>query len=249
MSYIDIKNVSRTYKNSQTDDELLVLKDIDLEITKGEFFCILGPSGCGKSTLLDMMAGFSISTSGSINIDSKQVINPNSKYISVFQENGLLQWKNVLENIKFGLQFQNLTQDELEKQANYYLELVGLKDVADKSIKELSGGMKQRVAIARALAVKPEILFMDEPFGALDEMTRLKLERELLAIWEKEKVTIIFVTHNIDDAIYLGDRIAIMGDGPGHIKEIIDVPNPRPRDITDTQSDVTKKRIFKLFGI
>ena len=249
MGYINVKNVSKVYKNKRLNVDLLVLKNVNLEISKGEFFCILGPSGCGKSTLLDMIAGFLIPTSGSIGIDSFEVAKPYPKYISVFQEYGLLKWKNVLENIKFGLKFQDLAQNELERRANYYMNLVGLEGVANKSITELSGGMKQRVAIARALAVKPEILFMDEPFGALDEMTRLKLEKELLAIWEKEKVTIIFVTHNIDDAIYLGDRIAVMGDGPGYIKEIINVPNPRPRDITDTQTDVVKRKILTLFGI
>jgi len=246
---IQIQNVSRSYHRNHDSEVTVALEDITFSIEEGEFFCILGPSGCGKSTLLNLMGGFEQPDKGEIVIDGKKVEKPDMQYISMFQQYGLLPWRSVIDNVRLGLELQDLTKDEQMERAEEYIALVGLEDVHDKSINELSGGMKQRVAIARALAVKPKILFMDEPFGALDEMTRRKLEKELLRIWKHENVTIVFVTHNIDDAIYLGDRIAIMGSSPGHVKEIIDVDIDRPRDITHTGADKIKKKIFKLFGI
>lgn len=249
MNIIDIQNVSREFIRPQDGAKTLALKDVSLSIKKGEFFCILGPSGCGKSTLLNLMSGFENQDTGKILIAGKEVESPNKKYLSVFQDYGLLPWRNVIDNVRLGIETDIVNKEEQDALANHYISLVGLGEVINKSVNELSGGMKQRVAIARALATKPEVLFMDEPFGALDEMTRLKLSKELLRIWEQEGVTIVFVTHNIDDAIYLGDRIAVMGDNPGHIKEILDVNIERPRDLTANSSDLIKKRIFELFGL
>ncbi len=246
MSIIELTKVSKEFNGKNTT---LAVEDISLSIKEGEFFCILGPSGCGKTTLLNLMGGFDVPSKGTVSVGGKLIKQPNTNYISVFQQYGLLPWRNVIDNVRLGLEIGGLSYQEQIETTKHYLSLVGLEKVQDKAINELSGGMKQRVAIARALAVKPKILLMDEPFGALDEMTRLKLEKELLRIWKQENVTIVFVTHNIDDAIYLSDRIAIMGNNPGNLKEIIDVSIARPRDITSSEADSIKKRIFELFDI
>ncbi|ALM82255.1 ABC transporter ATP-binding protein [Bordetella sp. N] len=207
-----------------------VLHDFDLDVREGEFISILGPSGCGKSTFLSILAGLTERSAGSIAINRQELkgINPNQGV--VFQGYALFPWQTVLGNIEFGLEIRGVPKRERRRIAQEYLQLVGLDGFGNRYPHEISGGMKQRVAIARSLAYKPDVLLMDEPFAALDAQTREILQYELLRIWEQHKKTIVFITHSLDEAIFLSDRIAVMTKRPGTIKEIIDVPLPRPRN-------------------
>jgi NitT/TauT family transport system ATP-binding protein len=197
---------------------------------EGEFLCIAGPTGCGKTTLLRLIAGLEPPNSGEIKLDDVIVSGLNRETTLVFQQYSLFPWRNVLSNVAFSLEMKNVTRKRRHEQARSYIDRVGLTGFEKAYPYELSGGMQQRVAIARALAHNPRLLLLDEPFGALDERTRHKLQTELLSIWEQEKKNVIFVTHNIDEAIYLGDRILIMRDRPGSIDTEIPVKFPRPRD-------------------
>ncbi|HLC69820.1 MAG TPA: ABC transporter ATP-binding protein [Patescibacteria group bacterium] len=249
MTFINVENVNKLFRGKNKNSDEYALDYVNFSIKKGEFFCILGPSGCGKSTLLNMMAGFELPTNGKIVIDNNEMKEPSPKYISVFQEYGLFPWRSVSTNIGFGLEFSDKKETTKNKTLEEYTKLVGLDAFKHKSPVELSGGMKQRVALARALAVHPEVLFMDEPFGALDEITRITLQKELLRIWEEKQITIIFVTHNIESAIALGDRIAVMTPHPGKIKKIINLQIDRPRDIASQEFENIKKDILLEFGI
>lgn len=195
-----------------------VLEDINLEVRSGEFICIVGPSGCGKSTLLNTMAGFLAPTSGSVNIDGEAVRGPDPRRILVFQERGVFPWLTVEENIGFGL--FRLPRAEREQRIARYVELVRLQGFEKAYPSDLSGGMRQRVQVARALAVNPDVLFLDEPFGALDSITRLLMRGELLRIWEAERNTVIFVTHDIDEAVQLADRVVVMSSRPARIDRV-----------------------------
>ncbi len=206
-----------------------LLKDFDLAVREGEFLSLLGPSGCGKSTFLNILAGLVPHTSGDIRIDGQPVIAVRDKLGVVFQGYALFPWRTVRKNVETGLEIRGVNRAQRRAEAERYLQLVGLIDFADHYPHQLSGGMRQRVAIARALAYGPEVLLMDEPFGALDAQTRESLQQELLGIWEQSAKTVVFVTHSIDEAIFLSDRVAVMGRGPGRVKEIIDVDLPRPR--------------------
>lgn len=249
-NFIVIENVNKYYESEGKLPDYYAVDVTNFSISRGEFFCILGPSGCGKSTLLSMMAGFEDPTNGKVFINGREVTAPNPKNVSVFQQYGLFPWRTVENNVKFGLEFKEGYSDNKKTElVNKYLQLVGLEGYKYAKPHELSGGMKQRVAIARSLVVQPDVLFMDEPFGALDEMTRLKLGKELLRIWKEEKVTIVYVTHNIDESIYLGDRIAVMSPSPGKIKEIIEIKKARPRDLASKECDAVKKKILGHFGI
>ena len=228
MSYIEIQEVSRTYKSK--DKAFQALNRVSLTIERGEFICLLGPSGCGKSTLLNALAGFDRISQGSIRIAGKEVDAPNLKNVTIFQNYGLLPWRTVEKNVELGLESQKLPADERRMIADKYLDIVGLSSFKKSYPAELSGGMQQRVAIARALAVDPDIIFMDEPFAALDALTRMKLQDEISAICREQTKTIIFVTHDIDESIVLADRIVIMTPNPGRIKTIIPVDLPRRRD-------------------
>jgi NitT/TauT family transport system ATP-binding protein len=206
-----------------------VLKGFDLAVREGEFLSLLGPSGCGKSTFLNILAGLVPHTSGDIRIDGQPVVAVRDKLGVVFQGYALFPWRTVRKNVETGLEIRGVNRAQRIAEAERYLQLVGLIDFADHYPHQLSGGMRQRVAIARALAYGPEVLLMDEPFGALDAQTRESLQQELLGIWEQSAKTVVFVTHSIDEAIFLSDRVAVMGRGPGRVKEIIDVDLPRPR--------------------
>jgi len=208
---------------------IAALKDFDLDVRPGEFFTILGPSGCGKSTFLSMLAGLSRKTGGSITIDGRPAEGINRHQGVVFQGYALFPWRTVLRNIEVGLEIRKLPKAERRRTAQEFLELVGLEAFGHRYPHELSGGMRQRVAIARSLAYNPDLLLMDEPFAALDAQTREILQSELLRIWDLHKKTIVFITHSLDEAIYLSDRIAVMTHRPGRIKAILDVPLPRPR--------------------
>lgn len=206
-----------------------VLRDFDLDVREGEFLSILGPSGCGKSTFLGILAGLAARTGGQITVGGRPLEGVNPDQGVVFQGYALFPWRTVLENIEVGLEIRGVGKTERRRIAGEYLALVGLDGFADRYPHELSGGMKQRVAIARSLAYEPDVLLMDEPFAALDAQTREILQGELLRIWEQRRKTIVFITHSLDEAIFLSDRVAVMTRRPGTIKAILDVPLPRPR--------------------
>lgn len=224
------RDLSLTYTNAKTHAPHTVLKRFDLSVREGEFLSLLGPSGCGKSTFLNVLAGLTPPTSGEIRVDGDPVSAVRQKLGFVFQGYALFPWRSVRKNVEAGLEIRGMKRAERRDEAERFLRLVGLLDFADHYPHQLSGGMRQRVAIARALAYGPEILLMDEPFGALDAQTRELLQQELLGIWERSATTVVFVTHSIDEAVFLSDRVAILGRGPGRVKEIIDIDLPRPRD-------------------
>lgn len=210
-------------------EDVAVLRDFDLDIRDGEFLSVLGPSGCGKSTFLSILAGLTDRTGGSIRIDGQPLTGINPQQGVVFQGYALFPWRTVLENIEVGLEIRGVPKAERRRIAQEHLELVGLTGAGARYPHEISGGMKQRVAIARSLAYKPDVLLMDEPFAALDAQTREILQGELLRIWEQYRKTIVFITHSLDEAIFLSDRIAVMTRRPGTVKQILEVPLPRPR--------------------
>lgn len=205
------------------------LSGVDLTVTDNEFLTVLGPSGCGKTTLLKAIAGLIPWNSGEITIDGTPVRGPGPDRAMVFQNFALLPWATVMENVSFGLQLKGVSKSERKAKAAELIEMVGLAGFESKRPNELSGGMQQRVGIARALAVEPQILLMDEPFGAVDEQTRRLLQEELLAIWEQTRLTVVFITHSMEEAVLLGDRVVLMSARPGRIAEIVDVPLARPR--------------------
>jgi ABC-type nitrate/sulfonate/bicarbonate transport system ATPase subunit len=241
---ITVHDVSKSFGRAQ--GELKVLDRVDLHIDKGEFVCLLGPSGCGKSTLLNIIGGFDVPTSGSVQIDGQPVLGPDPRRVFVFQEYGIFPWASVWDNIALGL--RDRSHDEQHEIIDHYVKLVGLKGFEKTYPAELSGGMKQRVAVARALAVSPDVIFMDEPLGALDSLTRLQMRGELLRIWQQEKMTILFVTHDVDEALQLADRIVVMCPRPGRISEIVTVGVPHPRDVGSAEYGRLKNHLYGLLG-
>jgi NitT/TauT family transport system ATP-binding protein len=244
MSQIIACNVQKVFQTA--DREVVALKDIDLEIRKGEFVCLLGPSGCGKSTLLNAVAGFSLPTGGEITVDGRAVAAPGPDRGMVFQEYALFPWMTVSQNIAFGLQVQKKPKGEIAATVEKLLAMLNLKDFRDRFPKDLSGGMRQRVAIARVLALDSPIMLMDEPFGALDALTRRNLQDELLRIWSETGKTILFVTHSIEESIYLADRIVVMTYRPGTIKRDQRVVLPRPRDPAAAEFNELKRELSRL---
>jgi NitT/TauT family transport system ATP-binding protein len=224
-----------------------VLSGVDLDVRAGEFLCLLGPSGCGKSTLLNLLGGFEKQDRGSIQIDGQPVDAPNPRRIFVFQEYGIFPWMSVWDNIAFGL--YDRPESERYRIVEHYIRMVGLEGFERSFPQQLSGGMRQRVAVARALAVEPDVLYMDEPFGALDSLTRQRMRGELIRIWQEEGPTILFVTHDIDESLQLADRIAVMGTRPGRILELVDVPIPHPRTFGTPQYVEIKHHLFGLLGL
>ena len=229
--------------------EFTALEDVNLTIDKGEFICLLGPSGCGKSTLLNAIAGFAPVNCGSIKIDGEEVIRPSVRNVTIFQNYGLLPWRNVQKNVEFALESKGISKEERKETAKKYIELVGLTEFRKSYPRQLSGGMQQRVAIARALAVNPEIVFMDEPFGALDAITRMKLQDDILEICHRREKTIIFVTHDIEEAVYLADKIVVMTPNPGKVKSVVEVPLHHYRDRTSGDFLYVRDKIFELFNL
>jgi ABC-type nitrate/sulfonate/bicarbonate transport system ATPase subunit len=228
---LSMRGIAKTYQ-SRTGEAVEALQAIDLEIAAGEFLVIVGPSGCGKSTLLNMLAGFGEPTSGEAWVGDARITGPDIDRGMVFQSYALFPWLSVISNVEFGLERKGVAKRERRESAMEYLRMVGLQDFADRGINELSGGMKQRVAIARAFATQPSIIFMDEPFGALDALTRRFLQRQLLQIWQQQKKTAVFVTHSVPEAITLADRIVVMTARPGRIRKITTVDMPHPREAT-----------------
>src|ERR1700710_491476 len=225
---IEIDHVSQTFQTSGRQSHLAI-SDISLRIEDGAFVSILGPSGCGKSTLLYIVGGFVNPTEGGAKVKGNAITGPGPGRGPVFQEFALFPWKNVLGNVMYGLLQQGVRRPEAEAQSRRLIEMVGLKGFEKFYPKELSGGMKQRVAIARTLAYKPAVLLMDEPFGALDAHTRTRLQNDLLNIWERDRKTVLFVTHSVDEAVFLSDKVVVMTRAPGRIKQIVEIDLPRPR--------------------
>jgi NitT/TauT family transport system ATP-binding protein len=225
---IEIERVSQVFQTSTRKDHV-ALSDISLAIDEGAFVSILGPSGCGKSTLLYVVGGFVTPTSGSAKIKGQTITGPGPDRGPVFQEFALFPWKTVLGNVMYGPRQQGVRATEAEAQSRALIEMVGLKGYENFYPKELSGGMKQRVALARTLAYHPEVLLMDEPFGALDAHTRTRLQNDLLNIWERDRKTVLFVTHSVDEAVFLSDKVVMMSTSPGRIRQVIDIDLPRPR--------------------
>jgi NitT/TauT family transport system ATP-binding protein len=226
---IDFDHVDKTFPARGTDAPVEALKDVSLQIREGEFITVLGPSGCGKTTLLRILAGLEGWDDGDVRVDGRPVVGPGPERAMVFQGFSLLPWAKVIENVAFGLEIRGVPKAEREARAAELITMVGLKGFERRLPGELSGGMQQRVGLARALAVDPKILLMDEPFGALDEQTRRLLQEELLRIWEATRKTVIFITHSMEEAVLLGDRIVLMSPRPGRIVECVDVPLTRPR--------------------
>lgn len=229
------------------DKQVDVLEGVNLHVYEGELVCLLGPSGCGKSTLLNVVGGFLEPTSGSVRIDGERVTGPDPRRIFVFQERGVFPWLTVEGNIGFGL--AKLPPEEREQRVRHYVEMVGLVGFEHAYPHELSGGMKQRVEVARAFAVNPDILYLDEPFGALDSITRLILRRELLRIWEAERKTVLFVTHDIEEAVQLADRVVLFSQRPASIRRIVTIDVPHPRDFSAPRYLELRDSIFDEIGL
>ena len=230
-SFLVVDNVSKVYPTPK--GEYIVLEDVSLTVNEGEFICVIGHSGCGKTTLLNMVSGFSKPSFGSVSVNGKPVVSPGPDRMVVFQGYALLPWLTAYENIYLAVDSVHPDKPQSEKTAivKEHLAMVGLLEAADKKPPQLSGGMKQRVAIARALAIRPEVLILDEPFGALDAITKEELQEELLKIWNEHKCTVLMITHDIDEALFLADRLVMMTNGPAaNIGEILEIPFPRPRD-------------------
>ncbi len=226
--------------------EVLALDGIDLAVEQGEFVCLLGPSGCGKSTLLNAIAGFSPPSAGSVRANGVPVTGPGPDRAMVFQEYALFPWMTVAQNVAFGLELKGEPRAAVREKVEAFLRKLGLHDFRDRFPKDLSGGMRQRVAIARVLAIDPPMLLMDEPFGALDALTRRDLQDELLRIWADLRKTVVFVTHGIEEAIYLADRVVVMTYRPGRVKRIIRVPLQRPRDTASPEFNAVEREVSRL---
>ncbi len=244
-SKLAIRGLSMTFRGEL--DDVRVLEDLALDVREGEFVCILGPSGCGKSTLLNIVAGFLPPTAGSVRIDGEEVRGPDPRRIFVFQERGVFPWLTVEGNIGFGL--GRLSRAERERRVAHYVQLVGLKGFEKAYPHELSGGMKQRAEVARALAVDPDMLYLDEPFGALDSITRLVMRGELLRIWQTEKKTILFVTHDIEESVQLADRVVVLSARPARIRRIVEIDLPHPRDLSSRRYLELRDGIFEEIGL
>jgi NitT/TauT family transport system ATP-binding protein/sulfonate transport system ATP-binding protein len=244
---LEIKNLNKQYK--VRGESLSVLENISLSIKPGEFVSIVGSSGCGKSTLLKLIIGLENDFQGDLLLDGNRIVGTSLERGIVFQEHRLFPWLTVEQNIAIGLlNNTKLSDEEKRKSVQEHIELVGLKDFSGAYPYQLSGGMSQRVAIARALVNRPEVLLLDEPFGALDAFTRAFLQQELQRIWEKEGITMIQVTHDVEEAVYLGDRVVVMQPRPGRIKRIIDVPLPRERNRSSAEFIAIKEEVLREFS-
>ncbi|TQO23075.1 NitT/TauT family transport system ATP-binding protein [Paramicrobacterium agarici] len=224
---ISVQDVRKTFQLK--NEEFVALEKVNLDIGDNEFVTVVGPSGCGKSTLMNILAGLETATSGRAIVDGKDVSGPGPERGVIFQQYALFPWLTVRKNVEFGLKVAGIAAADRRERAEHFIEMVGLGQFADALPKMLSGGMKQRCAIARAYAVNPSILLMDEPFGALDALTRVKLQEQLLDTWNREKRTVMFITHDVDEAVFLANRVVVMAARPGRIHEVIDVDLPYPR--------------------
>jgi ABC-type nitrate/sulfonate/bicarbonate transport system ATPase subunit len=244
---ISVRNLWMSFPGKRAGEKIHVLENVSATITPGEFVCIVGPSGCGKSTLLNIIGGFLSQTQGEVLVEGRPVTGPDRRRIFVFQENGVFPWLTVEANIGFGL--QDKSEEERGKIVAHYTAMVGLSGFEKSYPRELSGGMRQRVEIARALAANPDIIYMDEPFGALDFITRMKMRADLVRIWQAEKKTILFVTHDIEEAVQLADRVFVMSKRPATIQENVVIDLPRPRDLDSSGYLEKRDHIFRAMGM
>jgi len=240
-----INDVSMLFPGKRASEPIRVLENISAHVSRGEFVCLVGPSGCGKSTLLNIVAGFIPPSSGEAFVEGQLVTGPDPRRIFIFQENGVFPWLTVHENVAFGVRAVEHRDDIVAR----YTEMVGLTGFENAYPRELSGGMRQRVEIARALAANPDIIYMDEPFGALDFITRMKMRADLVRIWQSEKKTILFVTHDIEEAVQLADRVLVMSKRPATIQQIIEIDLPRPRDLDSPGYLHKRDQIFRVMGM
>jgi len=251
-SYMNLKiraqGVEKHFPATPFTASVHALKEINMEIQEGEFAALIGPSGCGKSTFLYIVAGFEKATAGSIYLDGKKITKPGPDRGIVFQEYVLFPWRNVMENINFGLEIQKVEKPEIERRCQELLEITGLKGFERAYPHTLSGGMQQRVAIARALAYNPEVMLMDEPFGSLDAQTKLRLIDDFVRIWETHRKTVLFVTHSVEEALLLADKVYLFSSRPSVIKSVMTVDLPRPRDITDPRFVQLQAQTLKSLG-
>ena len=242
---IRVEALDKEFVDEDTGRRLLALRQVELEVAEGEFVCLLGPSGCGKSTLLLILAGLEPASHGRVTVDGREVTGPGPDRGVLFQQLALFPWRTAIDNVAFGLEMRGLPRRAARVRAAAFLELVGLADFAHVFPHAMSGGMQQRVAIARLLAHEPQVLLMDEPFGALDAQTRMRMARELARIWEQARRTVLFVTHSVDEAIYLGDRVAVMSPRPGRIKTAVVVSLPRPRDLAGHEFNELRRLLLE----
>jgi NitT/TauT family transport system ATP-binding protein len=247
MGNLEIHDLNQSFSRDD-GSRLVVLDNLSFGVRDKEFVCILGSSGCGKTTLLRLIAGLDTAEAGTIILDGEEMKGANPKVGMVFQEYSLFPWRTVIDNIAFGLEMQGMQKAERYRIAERYLDLVNLTQFRDSYPSELSGGMRQRVAVARALALDPVLLLMDEPFGALDAQTRNMLQRELLEIWEETKKTIVFITHSVDEAVYLSDQIIVMTPRPGRICRTFTIDLPRPRDRTSVDFANVRREVLDLIN-
>lgn len=241
---VSLDGISKSFDGGQ--GTVRALNDVSFDVRPGEFVCIVGPSGCGKTTLFRIVAGLETPTRGSVSLDGEVVSGPTADMGIVFQEYHLFPWRTVRGNVAFGLEVDDVDEDRRVRRVDRLVDLVGLEGFEETFPKDLSGGMKQRVALARALAVDPSLLLMDEPFGAVDAQTRTMLQGELLDVWERTRKTILFVTHDVEEAVKLADRIVVMASEPGRIKEVVDVDLSRPRSRTDEAFGEYYERVLGL---
>jgi len=247
MSNIEIKNLEKIYGFGS--DQVTALTNINLSFLDEEFICILGPSGCGKTTLLNIIAGFEFPSSGSITISGKSISGPGSDRVMMFQDYALFPWLTVSKNIEYGLKQKKIEKQQRKDIVNSLIDLIDLRGFENKYPIQLSGGMRQRVALARAMAVDPLILLMDEPFAALDSFTRERMQDELIRVWQKNKKLVVFITHSIEESIKLADRIIVMSSRPGEVLDLLEMKEPRPRDLSSSESIFTAKKIRELLHL
>ena len=242
-----LRDLCVTFSGNLNGSPLSVFENLNLAVQAGEFICIVGPSGCGKTTLLNAVSGFLKPTHGEVLIDGRAVAGPDRRRIFIFQESGVFPWLTVEENIGFGI--PEAARKERQHMITHYISMVGLTGFERAYPAELSGGMKQRVEIARALVANPDVLYMDEPFGALDFFTRLRMRAELISIWDRERKTILFVTHDVEEALQLADRVVIMSQRPSTLRAVLDVKLPRPRDLESSGYIAIRNKIFETMGL
>jgi NitT/TauT family transport system ATP-binding protein len=246
MAEITIAKVVKSFVDRQRGAEIVAVDNVSLSIRDHDFVCLLGPSGCGKSTLLNMIAGFDKPTAGRIEVAGVLVQKPGADRGVVFQQPTLMPWLNVVDNVAFHLKLKGIAKSERRRRAQEFIDLVGLSGFEQHFPAELSGGMNQRVGIARALLMNPRVILMDEPFAALDAQTKIEMQEELVQIWQRIKCTIVFVTHSVDEALVLGNRIAVMSRRPGRIRDYFEFDMPRPRDVTGPEFNEAKRRVLTL---
>lgn len=246
MADIHIEGISKVFRDAGRGRDVNVLDDINLSFASNDFVCLLGPSGCGKSTLLNIVAGFEKPSRGRVTVEGRLVTAPGADRGVVFQQPTLMPWLTVAENIGFHLRLKGIARAERRDRAQAYIDMVGLNGFESHYPAELSGGMNQRVGIARALIMNPRVILMDEPFAALDAQTKSEMQEELVAIWQRHRGTIVFVTHSVDEALVLGTRIVVMTRRPGRIREVIDLDLDRPRDVTSPAFNEMKRHVLAL---